>query len=182
MLASFIVASISYVADMIPETTIHIEQQQQNPYLYYYTPIYYNNTNLQSLYNITINTTGRAGRPFIVYSTARLNPPARPQKVTVSASDGQYSPVIYTYNETTYYSIGSIHPVTIYRIGITLNTTATGYLDFYIFIANNITEALTGGSPASALSISNKLIINFIGWVAGIMIVLEALRRFDLEI
>jgi hypothetical protein len=31
-------------------------------------------------------------------------------------------------------------------------------------------------------SISNKLILTFISWIAGIILVIDALRRFDLQI
>jgi hypothetical protein len=44
-----------------------------------------------------------------------------------------------------------------------------------IFVNDTATQA-----PAPV--ISNRLILNFISWVAGIVLMLEALRRFDLEI
>ena len=41
---------------------------------------------------------------------------------------------------------------------------------------------LTIGSGTGAVSISNKLIINFISWIAGVLFVLTGIRRFGIRI
>ena len=188
LLASFIIASISYIADTIPETTISLtsQQQVQNPYVVYSTSAYVNNKSAR--YDIPINVFFVANNyTCVVTSTAKLNPPANVTGYYYYANTSYTigSRPATKYNETLYYDClrFTSSNYMLFNITVYFNRTTTGYIDVYVYYTSNITEALSWTPPlVSGGSISNKLFINFIGWVAGIVIVLEALRRFDIEI
>ena len=179
LLAGFILASVSYITSIIPETTIP-QVEVKNPWLIYSTTFNVNNSSYITVsfnpyfyYNVSYKF-------YIVVDTTGLNPPAYARQLTVYHTGGNVNLNWQKFNDTVIYATMNL-VYAIKSIDIYFNTTASGVGILSFYDTNNITQALTY-KPSQPVFISNKLILNFISWIAGIILVMDALRRFDLEI
>jgi len=181
LLASFILASVSYIADIIPEISIP-KNDENNPWLVYSTTLNINNKSSVSVsFDPYFNYTFRY-RIYIVVNTAGLSPPASVERIWLDHTSGYMILYPTRFNDTVYYAYATLNSDNITSIVVSFNTTTSGVVLFSLYDTNNITQALTWRPSQPSFSISNKLVLNFISWVAGIILVIEALRRFDLEI
>ena len=177
LLAGFILASVSYITSIIPETTIP-QIEQKNPWLVYSTTF---NVNDSSYITVSFNPYFYYNVYYIVVDTTGLNPPASTRQLTLEHTGGSVNLDCYKYNDTVIYSLNPRPDRAIKSITIYFNASASGVGVLSFYDTNNITQALTY-EPSQPVFISNKLILNFISWVAGIILVMDAVRRFDLEI
>jgi hypothetical protein len=184
LLATFIIASVIYITSIIPETTIPSDSTSTNtnPYLVYSTSVNVNNAYLISVdFSPSFSYTAQY-KLYLVIDTTDLNPPAKPSSITITYNTLQSYPTIYQFNETIYYCNLTGYSG-IDTIRVFLNTTTSGILIISFYDTDDINQAITWSPPAtSGSAISNKLILNFIGWIAGIILVIDALRKFDIPI
>jgi hypothetical protein len=184
MLASFIIASISYIANIIPETTLDITGTSTT----YLPAVYVGRYDWSSRYN----TPDMSGTVFYVnlahpgqnrsyLIVAPLPPNASNRTVRVYVDGTNVTNVAR--NNTHVFARWPSHISN--RVTITIfnaHNLFVDYIDIYSVDSRIQLPPSSSYLNNETQAISNKLIINFIGWVAGIVIVLEALRRFDLEI
>ena len=180
LLAGFILASVSYITSIIPESTISNNNTSTNPYLVYSTSVNVNSSYVVVGFNPTFNYTPTYRR-YLVFYTSGLNPQTSVSSITLVNGMAFNSPKIYRFNETVFYadttSYGNIDSIRIY-----LNVTANGTLLLSFYDTNDINQALAWSPPPTLPAISNKLILSFISWLAGIVLVIQALHKFDIPI
>jgi hypothetical protein len=189
MLASFIIASISYIANIIPETTLGSNISGS-----YLPAVYVGRYNWSTRgYNPT------RGYSDTVFSNINLPSPQQNRSYLIvaplppNALNATVIQIIINNVNVTDIARNNTHifakwSLSIPWVEIRIYNVMNAHID-YINIYS-VDSRIQLPPPSSylnnetgvSMSISNKLIINFIGWVAGIVIMLEALRRFDLEI
>jgi hypothetical protein len=184
MLASFIIASISYIADIIPETTIPSDTGGYLPAVYIGRYNWSSRSNIHDMadtvFNVNLAHPGQ-NRSYLI--VAPLPPPASGRTVRVFVDGTNVTNVAR--NNTHVFAMWSSHISSQVRIRIFMYNLFVDYIDIYSVdsrIQLPPSDSYLNNETGVSMSISNKLIINFIGWVAGIVIVLEALRRFDIDI
>ena len=188
LLAGFIMASISYITSMVPEVTLSPGDAVTSIYT-------------ELILSRTVSVSANTGY------TAYLNPvtldhnkyqyivavksPVNVSTITsISYNEIYLSP--RRYNDTVGYIVVPNTVTNVSAVGFRVNWGGT-YSLYFIKAdknadTNNALRAFfyklesNTTTTIPAPTISNKLILNFIGWISGIVLVLEALRRFDLEI
>ena len=190
LLASFIIASVSYITSLIPENTILGNNTGNSIYTRLLLSKSWNlgsNTGMgevlsnpislnQSLYQyiMAVNSTaGYSGIKSICYNGSCY------RSITQYNNSVAYLIIPSTASSLTSYGCESYSAgtFTLYIIECDRSANATDCLSAFFYSIENPTTT----SP-SIPTISNKLILSFISWIAGIILLIDALRRFDLEI
>jgi hypothetical protein len=114
-----------------------------------------------------------------------------PQPVLVwSCDDPAYSgedPNPARYNESIIYTRISIpKDVTLINVGVKSSDSGaylSGYVRFYIYQANSISDIFSNTtSNTHNITVSTGLFINFISWLAGIILVIKVMHKFGIPI
>jgi len=186
LLAVFILGAVSYISTIVPDTTLSTSGASMTRYElissstrnittsgWYFTSLGYTMTTDNNVYILVASYTGGfdkisdlrvAAGGFATYS----GPPTRyndtigylviPSNVTIDAYGGHF------------YSSGTLN---MYFLK------APPGADPVLVIAVLFEDS---NVVSSAPSISNKLIINFIGWISSIILVIISLHRFNIQI
>jgi hypothetical protein len=191
LLAGFIIGSIQYVVSIIPDTTLSPSNQTTS------TP---SNPYLLNSYTVDVNGQGfgidvnpvYCGPPqytfYVVIDPSQLSNNAYPVSLTAWFTNGdtnQYAPS--RYGSTKYYfTYVYIGWRCLRHIDFSLNTQSSGRVYVYLLDAPSIDNALapwlSQTTNPSTPTITNKLVLSFISWVAGIVLILQALHKFDILI
>jgi hypothetical protein len=192
MLASFIIASISHISSLIPETTISPSPSETYPNIY--TRLLLNDTRFVrggSGYTVYLSRPIPLNHTNFQYIIAVVSP-TNVSAIKSICYDGRCYLSLSIYNNSVAYRVLPSTMINLTDYGMEAHIGGTYSL--YIIEADRNASAndslraffyrleTNTTTPAPAPVLSNRVIINFIAWVAGIMIMLEALRRFDLEI
>jgi hypothetical protein len=180
-LAGFIMGSVSYLVGLIPESTIdlsggsptnpylverfNVEVSNNNPVVYKwfsYTPIH--------TFYVAVDASGLSPRTY-----------ARAIRIYFSNGDILYL-AMYRYNDVVSYLPVDLNGRTIQAMQIEFNDSSSGIAVVSFYDTNNINDALAWSPPPTAPTISNKLILSFISWIAGIVLAIQGLQKFDIQI
>jgi hypothetical protein len=185
LLAGFILGAVQYVISIIPETTIppsNNNASSTNPYLVdsitgsvsndVRTGVIYKWLSYSPKYTL-----------YVVVDTSSLNPPAYATAIRIYLSNGDVIYVaMYRYNDFISYLDVSLNGRSIQAIQVDFNTATSGDITISFYDAPSINDALGWEPTPSNPSISNKLILSFISWIAGIVLIIQAMHKFGIPI
>jgi hypothetical protein len=180
-LAGFIMGSVSYLVGLIPESTIEFGGgPPTNPYLIERMNVEVNNNNpiIYRWFSYTPTHTF-----YVVVDASGLSPRTYAKAIRIYFTNGDIIYVaMYRYNDVVSYLPVDLGGRTIQAIQIEFNDASSGIAVLSFYDTNNINDALAWTPPVSAPTISNKLILSFISWITGIVLVIQALHKFDIVI
>lgn len=193
MLAGFILGAIQYVVSIVPDNALSPNLQEStslpdNPYLVRSYTIDVNGGGFGVDIDPRICGTS-TGRLYLAIDISQLNG-GYPASLTAWFTNWDtFQNEITKYKDTNYYqSYIYVGWRCLYHIDFALSGSPSGRVYLYLFDAPSIDEALapwlsqttTSGYPPP--TISNKLILSFISWIAGIILLLQALNKFGIPI
>jgi len=183
LLAGFIMTTVNYLISIVPESSIPESSSDEpvtNPYLITSMTMSVNGdsyfTNLPSPFYYTPQYTF-----YIVVDTSGLSPSVYAKQIRLHLSNGDSLLRDMTkYSDTVSYLAFDLAGRGITAFQVYFNGTASGNAVISFYDTSDIIQALTWAPPPKTTSISNKLILSFISWISGIMLVVIALHKFDI--
>jgi len=184
LLAGFIISSVNYVISVIPEVTIPPsgDTPQTNPYL---------------VYSMTAGVSGdsywyRWYPPYvytpkytfyIAVDTSQLTPKVYAKQIRIWLTDGS---VLFLnmdrYNDVISYISFDIAGKELEAIQVYFDGSASGNIVISFYDASDINQALAWRANPVKPVLSNKLILSFISWILGIILMIQAMHKFGILI